>query len=337
MELPKILAERETYSRIRLNEFKQRVSKVAAGKDVEGLAVFCAGSYARHEASEHSDIDLFFVYDDVSDGQNIGWKSRKTNEIKLFADIINVAEAMDFPAFSNDSQYLHTLRCSDILKHLGSPTDDFDNFFTMRMLMLLESQCVFGEEAFVAIQRNIVAAYYRDYPDHQASFEPWFLMNDIGRFWKTLLLNYEHKRNQPTDDFSIKTKQKVKNFKLKFSRMTTCFATISALGSYDSPVNEEQIVELAQKTPRERLQVVVENIPETENAVTKVLTAYAWFIEQTGQSTDDLNSGFEDKASRADRFDRANSYGDAMYELLTVIGVSQDVDQQNRLLRYLVI
>lgn len=328
-----IFQERETYSRIRLNELAARLATAPQVKSVSDFTIFAAGSYARHEASEHSDIDLFFLYEkEPSDDDE-----PRTAELRLFGALIEITDNMGFPRFSNDCQYLSTLSSPQILEHLGSPEDDYRNLFTVRMLMLLESRCLYGEEAYKRILHRIINAYYRDYPDHQATFEPWFLLNDIGRFWKTLLLNYEHKRNQneTTPDID-RTKQKVRNFKLKFSRMTTCFATVAALGSYASPVKEEQVFDLIQMTPRERLQHVATLRPDTISAVNNVLEAYAWFLGQTGLSEVDLYKQFEDNSKRAAMFDRANRYGDRMFELLAAID-STPAGQPTRFLRYLVI
>jgi hypothetical protein len=112
--------------------------------------------------------------------------------------------------------------------------------------------------AFREIVKNIVSSYFKDFPDHKRTFQPIFLINDICRFWKTLLLNYENKRNYQRPgavvDEGQKTRQKVKNFKLKFSRMTTSYASVAALGSYTAPVTEENVITITELTPRERLQ-----------------------------------------------------------------------------------
>lgn len=331
MAKPDILSTREDFSRQRLADLRELLgSKPEASMD--NLAIFCGGSYARLEASQYSDIDLFFVYGgDVDDT-----KISKLKELKLFSAVIDVAAEMNFPEFSNDGQYLQTLKCDQVLHHLGSPEDDGLNLFTLRMLMLLESKCISGDSVFRKIQEDIIAAYYRDYPDHQSSFEPWFMINDIGRFWKTLLLNYEHKRNQPALDLVQKNKQKVRNFKLKFSRMTTCFATVAAIASLENP-DESTLLELVQKTPQERLSEVASALPEVEQNVARVLDRYAWFVEQTGQTEEQLRSGFDDKSKRAERFQLANEYGDAMYELIARVGELRSDGDGNRLLRFLVI
>lgn len=329
-----ILSQRATYSNLRLDELKKRIKSKPEANAIDNFAIFCAGSYARQEASAYSDIDLFFLY-----GPHMKQEAQShIKEVCLFASVIDIANAMEFPEFSNDGQYLHTLSCDDILEHLGSPKDDELNFFTMRMLLLLESACVYGEEVFEGAQRAMISAYFRDYPDHQSSFEPWFLINDIGRFWKTLLLNYEHRRNQPATDVLQKNKQKVKNFKLKYSRMTTCFATIAALASLSEPT-EAGIHSLVQKSPQQRLLSVAAALPEVSALVHEVLEKYAWFLEQTGQTEEQLRSGFEDKQHRTERFQRANEYGDAMFDLISAIGEARGKGEgdRNRLLRYLVI
>lgn len=326
-----IFQEREHYSRIRLKELSTRIAGAPQVQPLHGLTIFSAGSYARLEASEYSDIDMFFLYD----GRRTDRHEPRTEDLRLFGALIEMVEQMGFPKFSNDCQYLTTLSGDEILEHLGSAQDDHLNLFTVRMLMLLESKCLYGEEAYAGILKKIIGSYYRDYPDHQGSFEPRFLLNDIGRFWKTLLLNYEHKRNQdrPGTD---RTKQKVRNFKLKFSRMTTCFATIAALGSQSSPVQEGDVFNLIQLTPRERLQEVKVLRSDTTDAVDAVLEDYAWFLEQTGLSEPALYGRFEDKTIRTEMFNRANQYGNKMYELLATIerGASND---QPKFLRYLVI
>lgn len=333
MTRPAIMDTRSEYSRTRLDELSQKLLGVADEHMPEDLAVFCAGSYARFEASKYSDIDLFFVYG----SPELERPDKRIREIRLFASLIDAAQIMGFQQFSNDAEYLETIHCDDVLKHLGAPEDDGLNHFTMRMLMLLESKCLRGETTFEQVQRQTISAYYRDYPDHQSSFEPWFLINDIGRFWKTLLLNYENKRNQDFDDPVRKNKQKVRNFKLKYSRMTTCFATIAALASHHETIDEDDVLRLVQLTPQRRLEHVAERMPAVTDEVDAIQTEYAWFMEQTGQPEEALRAGFEDRVHREERFVRANSYGDKVFALLTAIAEHSPRDQSEKLLRYLVI
>lgn len=333
MARPEIFEQRAQYSQMRLDELTQRVARISPDHMPVDLAVFCAGSYARLEASEYSDIDLFFIYG----SDRLKRPDKRIREIRMFSSLINDAAEMGFPEFSNDAGYLEAVHCKDVLKHLGAAKDDFKNHFTMRMLMLLESRCLRGDSTFEAVQSAMISAYFGDYPDHQAAFQPWFLINDIGRFWKTLLLNYENKRKQRDDDPVQRNKQKVRNFKLKYSRMTTCFATIAALASHQETIGEADVLKLVQLTPQQRLEDVAERLPAVSAEVEAIQDEYAWFLEQTGQTEEQLRAGFEDSGHRKAQFERANAYGDNMFALLNAIAKNSSKDHAEKFLRYLVI
>ncbi|HEY4214504.1 MAG TPA: nucleotidyltransferase domain-containing protein [Steroidobacteraceae bacterium] len=304
---------RAEYSENRLKDLAETVRKIIPPGALEGLTIFTAGSYARLEASEHSDIDLFFVYH--PSGRNLD--NRRTDELKLFGQLIQIVKDKGYPPFSNDSEYLRTHNTHEILDQLGGRHDDYYNHFTLRMLLLLESKCVFGEPQYQAGIKEIIHSYYRDYPNHQDAFRPRFLMNDIMRFWNTLLLNYENKRTRAKDPDDVS--QRVKNFKLKFSRMTTCFATLAVLGSHEGPISEDQIFEMVTMTPRARLLRTAEQLPETIEVIGILLDDYAWFIDLTGLTKAELHQKFADSEDRRQMFARADGYGAKMYELLSKI------------------
>jgi hypothetical protein len=323
---------RADYSRNRLAELRNRLARLPELSEFSGLTIFAAGSYGRLEASEHSDIDIFFFKS--GDGKDL--QDPHTKQLRMFGKVIEIADQMDFPKFSNDCEYLVLLYTDEIRSNLGGRIDDHGNYFTARMLFLLEGRSLFGDETFQTITGNIVSSYFKDFPDHPLTFQPIFLINDICRFWKTMLLNYEHKRHLggAPEDVLKKTKQKVRNFKLKHSRMTTCFASIAALGSFTAPVTEEQVIAITQLTPRQRLQSVVERVPTAKSTVDEVLDRYEWFLEMTGLPTAELEGHFSDKAKRTEMFKRANDYGDSMFRLLQQVDNS---DTRLRLLRTLVI
>lgn len=322
-----LFAARKDKAETVLAELQTRVEKATSGVSLKGLSIFTVGSYGRLEASGHSDIDLFFIYEKESPKE-----TRRTNELKLFGRLIDIVEGMGFPDLSNDAQYLESHVIEEVLENLGSPSDDARNYFTMRMLLLLESRCIYGHDSYSRVITEIVDSYYRDYPSHENSFRPWFLLNDIMRFWKTLLLNYEHRRNRPTDNPND-PKPRVRNFKLKFSRATTCFATICAIGSSPAPVTVDDIRHLVSITPRERLARVAENMPGTKSQVELILDDYAWFLSQTALPTEDLEKLFMNADSKREMFKRADDYARKLYDLLTAI----DAETDGQLLRALVL
>jgi predicted nucleotidyltransferase len=300
-----VFQRRIEYSRMRLEQLKNRIGSLDEFKGYPKLMAYAAGSFGRLEASKYSDIDVFLVYN----GAEKDVEEPRTKSLRLFGKLIDLADELDFEKFSNDCQYLEILHSDEILHALGSPTDDHRNYFTARMLLMLESQCLYGKDVYEDIVARIVNSYFTDFPDHKETFQPIFLLNDICRFWKTMLLNYEHKRRQPPGskpDEARKRRQKVRNFKLKFSRMTTCFATIAALGSYSAPVKEPKVIELISQTPHDRLLSIPERISSTKQALASVLEEYAWFLEMTGKPTEELEEHFSDKQKRTQMFQRAN-------------------------------
>lgn len=328
-----IYARREKYSRKRLKELRSKLAPLDELKSFPSLTIVAAGSYGRLEASEYSDIDLFFLR--VGSRENL--IDPRTRSMRLFGRVITVLDELGFPKLSNDCAFVDLVHTEDILSNLGGPVDDHANYFTARMLLLLESRCVYGEQAFDDVTATIVESYFKDFPDHSDTFRPIFLLNDICRYWKTLLLNYENKRkfraNAPVTR-ARKTEQRVKNFKLKFSRMTTCFATIAALGSFRMPMTEQDVTQLTRLTPRERLELVPKRVPITRPIVASILEEYSWFLQMTQLRTADLEEHFRLKRERMKIYQRANKFGDGMYSLIETIGTERP---DLRLLRMLVI
>ena len=193
-------AARLEYSDQRLRRLRDGLADAAALRDYGGLAVFTAGSYGRGEASEHSDIDLFLLHNE----QFGGVTEPHLRGIRVMSAIIRQLEDGDsFPLPSNDGQFFHILSVNDILENLGGPQDDYMNYFTTRMLLLLKCRPVFGEPAYQSALERVIESYFRDYSNHTADFRTTFLANDIIRFWKTLCLNYEHKRNKKDEDHEV--------------------------------------------------------------------------------------------------------------------------------------
>ena len=321
-----IFYERGKYSSTRLDDLRASLKKVPTLVNYPELTIFAAGSYARLEASQYSDIDLFFL--DTSQLGHIAEQEVTTQDI--FKDISQKVTELGFPKLSSNSDHIKILHLHDMTSKLGGRCDDFENHFTSRMLLLLESHCLYQDSIYKYAINNIIECYFRDYPNHEFDFRPVFLANDIMRYWKTLCLNLEHKRYKKGNNEEAIIKHKVKNFKLKFSRMTTCFATLALLPCYDS-INQKDIAELVYLTPRQRLQKIGEMVNGTEDVLNNIFDEYRWFLELTGLSTDDLRAHFKSREERKQIFRRANEFGSKIYELL------QLVDASSGIMRYLVI
>jgi len=322
-----LLEQRRRLSQQQLHELSQQLNALPEVHCLPKLCVYATGSYARNEASEHSDIDLFFIHK----GSSKTSKVAHLDELSLFARVIEIGKRMKFPTFSNDGEFLKILYLEDMLEMLGGREDDYQNSFTARMLLLLESSPLVNPSLLNEIFDSIVEAYFRDYPSHAADFRPVFLINDILRFWKTLCLNYENRRNRPDDDVAQKRKQQVKNFKLKFSRLMTCFGTIVAVCAKATPISKADIVELGRITPLDRFLSVTSSISGLDAVRNAVLQDYEWFLQNTALSTPELTALFDSSDTKIEMFRRAEVYGDRVYQVLKYFS------ERNGYTRYLIV
>lgn len=324
----KLFDLRAAHSETKIDDLRSSFAKSGEISGFPHVAIYCAGSYARLEASSFSDIDLFFVSqrdkEEYTDGYNVPM-------IRMMSNVIRIGDSLGFPKFSNDGQYLKILHVSEILDNLGGNLDDYKNHFTARLLMMLESNPIFDDESYNRIINLIVESYFRDYPGHEENFRPIFLINDIIRFWKTLCLNYENKRNQRdvTDDKKIW--QKIRNFKLKYSRLLTCYASIAYLCSIDVPITQKHVVDMINMTPSNRLRSVMIGVPSAQSAINAALDGYHWFLERTNVDEAALFEYFSDENNRSEAFGRASIFGDQVYDVL------REIDIKNNSSRYFVI
>jgi hypothetical protein len=230
------------------------------------LSVFSAGSLSRKEIGKYSDLDIFIVRNDNSS------KFGKLDEYELFSNIICINRCLSLPAFSNDGEFLKIHNISDLIKYTGSRKDDNENWFTARMLFILESIPLLNIDLYKNYVANIVYNYYRD-GKGTATFKPLFLLNDLLRYWRTLCINYEERRNDPTKPW------RKKNINLRFSRMATVFGTILPLVA--KPIdNPDEFISLTERTALERLAYGIDllgnkNLEERWNTV---LDKYALFL-----------------------------------------------------------
>ena len=304
----KLLDDRSTYSLRRLDQLKRRTESISGLEQCPQLCIYLTGSYGRLEASEKSDLDPFFVQDDTDGRAPVD----RLTKILIDADLIRIARELKFPEFSNEGQYLEIHSLTDILDAMGDREDDYKNYFTARMLLLLESRALCNEATYQSVMKRIVDSYFRDYHDHVEDFRPVFLVNDILRFWKTLCLNYEHRRNRPDKDKSAKAKSHLRNLKLKFSRLMTCFSMVIAL-SCERPIDPDKILELAALRPIDRVRQVAETTGQNQILET-ILQDYAWFLDFTAQN--DIVELMTIKKERSKAFQRGDAFASSMYKLL---------------------
>ncbi|MGA7761235.1 MAG: nucleotidyltransferase domain-containing protein [Candidatus Binataceae bacterium] len=306
----------ETTSRFeRLQKQLSAADKLAADK----ACVYATGSFGRGEASKYSDLDLFIV--------GRGDKNRRElsnlEEIRIKADLIEATQTLGISEFSGDGEYLIHYTKQELVETLGKPRDDASNTFTARLLLLLESKPLLGEKVYREAISDVIAAYWRDYADHKSEFIPAFLANDILRLWRTFCVNYEARTF--TEPAEKRAKRKLKNYKLKHSRLLTCYsALLYLLATYttDKTVDPEDAVHMTALSPTGRLEWLLtqSHIAAAHQPVRELLEHYERFLAATDYSEKELVVRFLDAEKSKEYSLSANELGNLTFKALELIG-----------------
>lgn len=294
---------------------------------VRGKAcVFATGSFGRREAGRHSDLDLFIVgrrNGKAGPEGKEGSLLTRLDEIRVKADLIKATRRLRIPDFSNDGRFLTHFSVHEFTKTLGTPEDDVTNTFTARLLLVLESRPLLGDSVYKRVVREVVGAYWRDYEDHKANFMPAFMANDILRLWRTFCVNYEARTERvPREQ---RAKGKLKNYKLKHSRLLTCYSGLLyllALYGMKKTVSPLDAVAMVNLTPTERLEWLYRQKPfaNARNAVGSLLEQYERFLETTNASEARLVTKFMDRRKGQMLMDAAYNFGDQVFQVLNAVG-----------------
>jgi predicted nucleotidyltransferase len=265
-----------------------------------GVSIFGAGSFARMEIGEKSDLDLFVL----AEGES---KSR-LQKYSLFGNLIELNKKLKFPEFSNDGEYLIIYDVDELISKTGSRRDDVENFFTARMLLMLESFPVINKELYEKSLNRTIENYFRD-DKGTKTFKPLFLLNDLLRYWRTLCLNYEERRSEPNRPW------RKKNINLRFSRMATVFGTILPL-VVKPIIDPKEIRILFEKTPLERLAYGVDLLDDKElnEKWPMVLDRYETFIEW--KEDNDVEKYFKDEERKGLIKRNAEDFSSFLYQCL---------------------
>lgn len=329
-----ILERRRRETRERLKRFGGNLG--AAAKLVDGRAcVYATGSFARGEASEHSDLDLFIVGRGRIDERALP----NLDEICVKADLIEMTRTHGIHDFSGDGEYLKHYTIDELVGTLGKAEDDATNTFTARLLLLLESEPLVGRDTYDFAIDQVLSAYWRDYQDHSTSFVPAFLANDVLRIWRTFCVNYEARTQ--TEPAERKAKRKLKNYKLKHSRLLTCYSALAlllALFKEKGTVAPSDAKDMVRQTPTERLEWLKSSASFSQSSarVDVLLEKYERFLAETEVEESVLVQRFLDRPTSQRLFKEASEFGDEMFALLDTIGRDAN-GTPNRFYRLLVV
>ena len=168
---------------------------------------------------------------------------------------------------------------------------------------------------------------------------PAFLTNDILRLWRTFCVNYEARTE--TEPAEEKAKRKLKNFKLKHSRLLTCYSGLLYLLSLyrrKGTVTPEDAIAMVRLSPTQRLAwlKIEEESSDVSELVDALLQKYETFLSTTDEAPKKLVLTFMDKSKSRDLLTSAYEFGDKVFDLMEVVG-TEDAETKNRFYRLLVV
>lgn len=302
------------------------------------MCVYTTGSFGRSDASAFSDLDVFIICDkeEGAFGQRL---LSGLEEIELLASIVGANREMGLPEIDADGGFLKAHMLSDYLQGLGKPDDDKNNTFTGRLLLLLESEPIFGSEFFEKVKRECVDRYWVDYSQHADTFIPAFLINDILRFWRTLCINYESSTG--TVENTDPARRRAKNLKLKYSRLLTCYSAIIGLQVtmvQNGTVSPEQALEISRLKPLQRLDLARSAGRRCPELVDDIRKKYERFLGETDCEKSDLRKKMEDINYYRESLSSARSFGDSVYDLMRSLAEEHQLGSKEwRFLRYVTV
>jgi hypothetical protein len=206
---------------------------------------------------------------------------------------------------------------------LGEPEDDVSNTFTARLLLLLESYPLLGEPAYRRITSDVISAYWEDYQDHKGDFMPAFLANDVLRMWRTFCVNYEARTQREPEDERVK--RRIKNYKLKHSRLLTCYSALLyllAVFSRSHSVSPTDVESMISLTPTQRLEWMLaqSELAGAHAKIKELINGYEQFLTNIDAPLEKLLTIFADKKQSKDYMESAYKFGDSICEAMEMVG-----------------
>jgi hypothetical protein len=157
------------------------------------LCIFASGSFARHEANEYSDLDVFLV-DEARTNTSSSSRLNRFEQAEAFTLLERCRKERGIQAYSQRGYYqqIQSFRRM-LIPGAGRSKDETATLTTTRALLLANSRCFLNEPLYLEMRQRALDDYWRDGAGMpQQPLRPLFLFNDLRRVWLTMRVNFEH-------------------------------------------------------------------------------------------------------------------------------------------------
>ena len=270
------IAAAEAFSLETIRKTREAIEADHPPPTVQILAA--AGSMARLEASEQSDLDLIMI---TGDGATV-------DEPALSAWRDGLCDRLGIEKPNPKGVFIRSTPYRQVISIAGYAEEHYSDV-AKRVLTVLESEWLYGEEDYQRLLDEVLDCYGKDVKagPHKVFL---FLLNDVIRFFRALCVNYQHTKSE-TDD----GKWPIRNLKLRHSRVLMYFSMVAAIGSLsprEAPYKVETLRLLIAMPPLRRLHAAY--LLSGDDGFDRVAELYNRFLERlSDKSNRDEIQGLE--------------------------------------------
>jgi predicted nucleotidyltransferase len=286
-----------------------------------------AGSLGRQEAHETSDVDAFVLLRKGKVTQRrLTTARRLVSELKATIESEGVQLRM-----ASKGAFSDVCALEELVSNIGGKKDT-NNTLTRRMVLLGEATGIGRSNNLNSIRRDLIKKYLQDLQP-ASDRRPIFLINDLVRYYRTMCVDYEYKKNEAGKPWAVRL------MKLRHSRKLFYFSILVLLLKSEEIPPPERVKWIQDHfinfTPLER--IIIGLAEHGRNKHWGILTCYNKFLEFMASPArrNKLDTIFFDKRDDSEEYiflrDNSRELGDLFLDFIL------SVEKWQRTIKYYIV